>query len=440
MAFSLVQYTGDGSTTNFAVPFPYLNQSDVHVAVNGVLQTTVTWLNAGLVQVQPAPAAGTTVLLSRQTSYAAEAVTFVDGSTVQAADLNAQAKQDLFLAQEASDRAEQNITFDTATGQLNAAGLRIENLGDAVEDGDAVNKRTAAAYTNAAATSAQAAGAFATDSNNAANEALAASVSAQTSATDAATSATSAAESAEQAASTVAAGVAPPTTSRLGSVFAIVGAAKKWLSSLGTDGNFVLTQPSLEDLSDVTADGLNNAQAPYPTMCPPGMIADFAMPTPPPGWLVCNGAAISRSTYANLFAAIGGYWGAGNGSTTFNVPDLRGAFRRGWDNGRGLNPDGTGFAAFQDYMYVSHTHGVYDPTHAHGVYDPGHAHGGVVKSYAPGGQLAAATPGWQLISGGTDAAGTGIAIYGAYTGISIAAAGGNEVRPRNYSVLTCIKY
>lgn len=62
---------------------------------------------------------------------------------------------------------------------------------------------------------------------------------------------------------------------------------------------------------------------------PSGMVVDFGTSVVPTGWLLCNGAAVSRTTYAALFAAIGTTFGAGDGSTTFNVPDCRGLFRRG---------------------------------------------------------------------------------------------------------------
>ncbi|MEE9357456.1 phage tail protein [Candidatus Vondammii sp. HM_W22] len=61
---------------------------------------------------------------------------------------------------------------------------------------------------------------------------------------------------------------------------------------------------------------------------------DGALPT---GYLECNGAAINRTTYSDLFAVIGTGFGAGDGSTTFNLPDLRGEFIRGWDNSRGID-------------------------------------------------------------------------------------------------------
>ena len=68
-----------------------------------------------------------------------------------------------------------------------------------------------------------------------------------------------------------------------------------------------------------------------------GQVCFFGMTTAPDGFLKANGAAISRSTYADLFAAIGTTYGSGDGSTTFNIPDLRGEFPRGWDDGRGVD-------------------------------------------------------------------------------------------------------
>lgn len=70
---------------------------------------------------------------------------------------------------------------------------------------------------------------------------------------------------------------------------------------------------------------------------PTGAIAYLTGATVPPGWLKANGAAVSRTAYADLFAAIGTRYGAGNGSTTFNLPDLRGEFVRGWDDSRGVD-------------------------------------------------------------------------------------------------------
>ena len=68
-----------------------------------------------------------------------------------------------------------------------------------------------------------------------------------------------------------------------------------------------------------------------------GTVVPLGGTTVPTGWLECDGSAVSRTTYADLFTAIGTTHGAGDGSTTFNVPDLRGEFIRGWDNGKGTD-------------------------------------------------------------------------------------------------------
>ncbi len=70
---------------------------------------------------------------------------------------------------------------------------------------------------------------------------------------------------------------------------------------------------------------------------PPGAIMSFIMNAEPDGWLKCNGQAVSRTQYADLFAIIGTEYGVGDGSTTFNLPDLRGEFLRAWDDGRGVD-------------------------------------------------------------------------------------------------------
>ncbi|THA10552.1 hypothetical protein D3M78_03135 [Rodentibacter pneumotropicus] len=71
---------------------------------------------------------------------------------------------------------------------------------------------------------------------------------------------------------------------------------------------------------------------------PAGLVAYFARTSAPVGWLKANGAAVSRTTYAALFATIGTTFGAGDGRTTFNLPDLRGEFLRSLDDGRNIDP------------------------------------------------------------------------------------------------------
>ncbi|MCK7589766.1 tail fiber protein [Subsaxibacter sp. CAU 1640] len=74
---------------------------------------------------------------------------------------------------------------------------------------------------------------------------------------------------------------------------------------------------------------------------PVGAIFTFPIDTAPSGYLICDGSAVSRTTYANLFALLGTTYGMGDGSTTFNLPDYRGKFMRGVDNGSGNDPDAT---------------------------------------------------------------------------------------------------
>lgn len=81
-----------------------------------------------------------------------------------------------------------------------------------------------------------------------------------------------------------------------------------------------------------------------------GQVATFAGTTSPAGWLICDGRAVSRGAYPDLFAVIGTNYGSGDGSTTFNLPDCRNEFIRGWTG----NTSSVG-TKFLD-TYASHTH------------------------------------------------------------------------------------
>jgi len=88
---------------------------------------------------------------------------------------------------------------------------------------------------------------------------------------------------------------------------------------------------------------------------PPGVMALDAAPTPPTGWLACNGQLVSRTTYAALFARIGTTYGAGDDSTTFAVPDFRGIFPRGHSFDGPIDA-GRVFGSLQAEETKSHTH------------------------------------------------------------------------------------
>jgi microcystin-dependent protein len=89
---------------------------------------------------------------------------------------------------------------------------------------------------------------------------------------------------------------------------------------------------------------------------PPGVIVSYGVASPiPVGWLYCNGQAVSRVIYAGLYNVIGTTWGVGDGTTTFNVPDYRGWFERGWDDGAMIDT-GRVFASKQQDQLQDHDH------------------------------------------------------------------------------------
>jgi microcystin-dependent protein len=174
----------------------------------------------------------------------------------------------------------------------------------------------------------------------------------------------------------------------------------------------------------VKADG-TMARADGSTLgAPVGTIISKASLKVPAGHLPCNGALVSRTTYAALFADIGTTWGAGDGSTTFALPDARGVFLRGFDNGRGQD-NGRVFGSYQADLIGSHNHGISDGTHAHGF----QGYNAMVRVGGSGGQ-------------GTNGGGLGEigATSYAYSNVSVLAAGGTETRVKNITVFQCIKY
>ena len=166
------------------------------------------------------------------------------------------------------------------------------------------------------------------------------------------------------------------------------------------------------------------AAVPAASDTPAGTVIYTARSTAPTGYLKANGAAVSRSTYATLFAAIGTVYGAGDGSTTFNVPELRGEFARGLDDGRGIDTS-RALGSAQAQSYQSHNHTVTDPGHSHSQnFDY------IVRGDAGGSE----TPG-----GGGRGTYQNQAINANTTGITVDNSGSTETRPRNVALLACIK-
>ena len=161
----------------------------------------------------------------------------------------------------------------------------------------------------------------------------------------------------------------------------------------------------------------------------------------PAGRLLMNGQAVSRTTYAALFALYGVAFGAGDGSTTFNIPDLRGRFMVGAGGAYAVGATG-GAASFSGSTdghslttteLASHSHGVTDPTHGHVLNDPNHAHT-INANYtglslndpshahaigALNGVITTPGAGSALAGGGTVSAKTTPSTDGAFTGMSL---------------------
>lgn len=185
-----------------------------------------------------------------------------------------------------------------------------------------------------------------------------------------------------------------------------------------------------------------------------GVLGYFWATSAPAGWLKANGAAVSRTTYAALFARIGTSAGAGDGSTTFNLPDMRGEFARGLDDGRGVDAARV-LGSAQSSQNASHTHtgttGSQSADHTHSgttSTDGSHTHtltGNYIRNAAGGSGLASGS-GLQVGSA-TDAAGvhdhtitTGGVSANHTHSFTTASSGGTEARPRNVAWLACIRY
>lgn len=162
----------------------------------------------------------------------------------------------------------------------------------------------------------------------------------------------------------------------------------------------------------------------------------FGGTTAPTGYMLCDGAAISRTVFSALFAVLATAYGSGDGSTTFNIPDKRGRVSIGKDDMGGVAANrvtsgGSGIAgttlgaAGGSQFTQTHGHAITDPGHGHVVTDPGHLHGETFNPNAFGqsnGPGAAGTSSGGPVNSAlnTQPATTGITIAPATTGITVA--------------------
>ena len=170
--------------------------------------------------------------------------------------------------------------------------------------------------------------------------------------------------------------------------------------------------------SVLTSNG-STADPTFQPSVPTGSIILWSTNTAPTSFLECNGTAVSRTIYANLFAVIGVTFGEGDGVTTFNLPDMRGQFARGWDDGAGVDP-GRAFGSTQASAIQSFTAPVTGSI--------------TINKYS--GVNAAASTDYFGDSNGT---GPVPVTFNFNTGAAATYTGAAETRPTNLALMYCIR-
>ena len=387
-----VTYTQSGSTNkDFIVTFPFLATTDLRVQLNGTtrsLTSDYSIVQAGgttTIRFNTAPAANDTIRIHRETDIDAVNATFQAGSAITAADLNNTNTQFLYASQEFGKLTTTGTSVLT-TG--NKGDITVNSTTDWVFNADSVEASHMA--NNAIETDAIKDEAVTADK-------IAAGALSNISVAD---GAVTDAKLATNAVTTV-----------------------KILNANVTEDKLAAESVSTTKLKATTTSGMG--------FNPVGTVIWFAGNTAPTGYLKCNGDAIPNGTgtvqsissnYSALYAIVGG-----------NIPDIRGEFIRGWDDGKGTD-SGRSIRTTQTAQNESHTH-----TATSTVTDPGHNHTFNQRNDNVTGR--GDNDEHSLVNNTTDSTGTAASNT---TGISVstsnATQGGNEARPRNIALLACIKY
>jgi hypothetical protein len=210
MAITSNSYTGNGSTVLFSITFPYLDTTDVDVYLNGTLQTFTTqysFANATTIQFVTAPANGAVILLNRNTNDSVLQATFFPGSSIKAADLNADFDQVLYIAQETNNVGDAavavaNTALAQSTTAISTANAATTTANNAVTTANSASTAANNAVTTAnnASTTANGIAATANTALSNSNTAVSTANTALSTANSASTTANNAAIIADQAA------------------------------------------------------------------------------------------------------------------------------------------------------------------------------------------------------------------------------------------------
>lgn len=190
----------------------------------------------------------------------------------------------------------------------------------------------------------------------------------------------------------------------------------------------VTSATNISAVGNVNAAG--NIEQAGAILVPPGIVSAYAGTTAPTGYLLCDGSAVSRTTYAALFAVAGIAFGSGDGTTTFNVPDTRGYFLRGWASGGTIDP--------ARVLGTTQTDALKTHNHAATVSDPKHSH-----STAGGGNFLTDNSSGTLATSGGQSYATSSATTLVATGVTVAIGNSSpastETRPVNLAINYIIK-
>lgn len=318
MSLSIIVYDGDGVTNQFTIPFAlgYITEADITCRVGEEVDgggdpvyRPITFISEELVEVGgDVPGDGVKVVFLRSVAREQLLVDYEDGSILNEDNLNLSQKQLIMLIHECLDGR-----FSIQQQNWDMNGWRITNLGDPVVPSDAVTFGYLQNYLEGIS------------SGVISVAGLTGNVSA----------------------------VALTTALGLNTVSADIATKASKAANLSDLADIPTARDNLTVYSKTQVDAMIAALQGVPS----GVVSAYAGATAPAGYLMCHGQAVSRTTYAALFTAIGITYGAGDGSTTFNVPELRAEFIRGLDSGRGLDeqPDRV-LGSTQTSANLAHTH------------------------------------------------------------------------------------
>lgn len=377
-----VTYNGDGSDTTFDITFPFLKSTDVKVQVGGTTKNNPSdfTVSGTVVTFTTAPPSGTgNVRIYRNTGKDIAKATFNAGSSIKAEDLNNNVLQALYSLQE----------IGTVTSNDEGLGLTAGSKGDIhVNSGTDWYIKDDAVDSNMLNTNSVTSDAIA---NNAVDTLAIA------------TNAVTVNEIANNAVEAAKLGTSAVETAKI-------------KDDAVTSQKIPNNEISLAKLTSAAIAAIRN---------PVGTVIWYAGSTAPTGYLKCNGDTIANGSgttqnitadFSDLYAIVGG-----------TLPDLRGEFIRGFDDGKGTD-NGRSIRSTQSDDFKEHTHtaSVTDPGHSHTFdsHNDDNSDGNTLNDRSN------LSNQWTMTSSSET---TGISVSNANTG-------GTETRPRNIALLACIKY